>query len=53
MEPENVAELVRLVMETGKKDADIVEKAREYALERYSPEVYVEKMSKIYESALL
>ncbi len=53
VEPENVAELVRLVMETGKKDADIVEKAREYALERYSPEVYVEKMSKIYESALL
>jgi len=48
VEPESVDELEQLVLRTKKKDKDLVEQARRYALERYSPEVYFEKMNKIY-----
>lgn len=50
VEPESVDALEQLVLETKKKDRNIIENARKYALERYSPKVYFDKMNGIYES---
>lgn len=46
--PKDVAALAKLVLETEKKDSALIEKARQYALERYSPKIYYEKMKRIY-----
>ena len=50
--PGNVEELEQIVLETKKKNMDTVERARSYALKRYSPEVYFDKMNEIYREML-
>ena len=46
----NTEELKKAIMQVEKKDSQLVQKCREYALKRYSPEVYYQKMKSIYDS---
>lgn len=50
VEPGNTEELKKAIMQVEKKDSQLVQKCREYALKRYSPEVYYQKMKSIYDS---
>lgn len=52
VEPRNVEQLVDVVKSTTKKTIDISEECREYALDRYSPEVSGNKMLAIYKDML-
>ncbi len=48
VEPGNIDMLVERILKVKKKDERIIEQTRTYALSRYSPSIFTEKMSKIY-----
>ncbi|MCM1062949.1 MAG: glycosyltransferase [Eubacterium sp.] len=52
VEAANVGELEKIVRTTQKKTDELSRQCREYALSRYSPKVYGEKMLSIYEEML-
>jgi glycosyltransferase involved in cell wall biosynthesis len=52
VEPKNVEQLKQVVLSTNKKDEKMSKKCREYAMERFSPEVSGKNMLKIYNEML-
>ena len=50
--PGNLEELQKVICNTKKKDEFIINQCREYALKRYSPDVYYNNVVKIYEEVV-
>lgn len=52
VEPKDVQALLKIIMNMQHKDAKLSQQCRDYALSRYSPQVYYDKMTALYEEMI-